>query len=231
MKNKYILFILLLVLLLGLPSGVKASKSCVYVGKTSSTIIRASASDRTNDARVTINVDDISGSITVVGYNNVANNYSIFKVKCPEYIYICWPPNSIGNSYGVFAYNDYQSCSLYTNLVLENSASYSGNGSGYEPTEHLNCRYLFGDPDDSKYIAYWLQWTINLMKYLGIIALFVMSTVDFVKALVQHDQDALKKAATTSVKRFIFCVLLFFLPIIVDTLMSFLGAYGTCNIG
>ena len=240
MKNKYILFILFLTMVIVLPYSVKASKTCAYVGRTSNKIEIVSANDSNNHTAISVIVDDIAKRISIPGMTNVGNNYSIFKSSCPERIYLCMHANMGGMSYGIFTPNDVRSCNSYTNLVLKNSSSGSGsagrNGdssgyNGYDRTEHYTCRYLFGDPEDSKYIAYWLQWTMNLIKYLGIIALFVMSTVDFVKALVQHDQDALKKAATTSVKRFIFCVLLFFLPIIVDTLMSFLGAYGTCNIG
>ena len=109
------------------------------------------------------------------------------------------------------------------------STTPGGNDSG-QPVV-VNCSYLFGDPDNSNNIAYWLQWSMNLIKYIGIIALFLLSTVDFVKALIANDQDAIKKAGTTAMKRFIYCVLLFFLPIIVDYAMTLLGAYGTCNIG
>ena len=209
MKNKYVLFILFWVMMVLVPSRVKASYTCNYSGKSGSVIERANANDKTNDQIYTVIIDNVDKFVSIPGFKT-------------------WDSEK-----------DYGTCStsIY-NLALVSSvksgSGYGGSGgSGGETKtpEVVNCEYLFGDPDDSRFTAYWLQWVLNLMKYLGIIALFIMSTVDFVKALVQHDQDALKKAATTSVKRFIFCILLFFLPIIVDTLMSFLGAYGTCNIG
>ena len=46
-----------------------------------------------------------------------------------------------------------------------------------------------------------------------------------------NDKDALKKASNTAIKRFIYCILLFFTPMIVEFLMSLFGAYGTCGIG
>ena len=150
------------------------------------------------------------------------------------YTYVQNSNKSQGDNYcpGLYTYIESGKCFKKTTWYEYNGGPTPTPGpSDPEEPANINCEYLFGDPDNSRYVAYWMQWTMNLIKYLGIIALFVMSTVDFVKALVQSDQDALKKAATTSVKRFIFCVLLFFLPIIVDTLMSFLGAYGTCNIG
>ena len=69
------------------------------------------------------------------------------------------------------------------------------------------------------------------MKYVAIVALLVLVTTDFVKAVASNDKDALKKAGTTAIKRFIYCVLLFFLPSIISLLMTLFGAYGTCGIG
>ena len=65
---------------------------------------------------------------------------------------------------------------------------------------------------------------------IGIIALLVLTTLDFIKALAQNDKDALKKASNTAIKRFIYCILLFFTPMIVEFLMSLFGAYGTCGV-
>ena len=88
-----------------------------------------------------------------------------------------------------------------------------------------------GDPSNSQYPAFWLQEILNIMKYVAIVALLVLVTTDFVKAVASNDKDALKKAGTTAIKRFIYCVLLFFLPSIISLLMTLFGAYGTCGIG
>ena len=93
-----------------------------------------------------------------------------------------------------------------------------------------NCPAL-GDPTNSQYPAYWLQWILNVMKYVAIVALLVLITTDFVKAVASNDKDALKKAGTTAIKRFIYCVLLFFLQTIISLVMNLFGAYGTCGIG
>mgnify|MGYP004509278987 FL=1 len=88
-----------------------------------------------------------------------------------------------------------------------------------------------GNPSNSQYPAFWLQEILNIMKYVAIVALLVLVTTDFVKAVASNDKDALKKAGTTAIKRFIYCVLLFFLPSIISLLMTLFGAYGTCGIG
>ena len=96
--------------------------------------------------------------------------------------------------------------------------------------ENENCP-AFGDPNIETDPAYWIQWVLNLMKYMAIIALLVLVISDFLKALVENDKDALKKAGNKALKRFIYCVLLFFLPTIISLIMTMFGAYGTCGIG
>lgn len=95
------------------------------------------------------------------------------------------------------------------------------------------CEALLGDPNDpdKEDLAYWIQWCLDILKYAAIIALLGLSTIDFVQALVKDDKDALKKALTKTLKRFVFAVLIFFLPIIVEVIMKVFGAYGTCGIG
>lgn len=96
--------------------------------------------------------------------------------------------------------------------------------------DNENCP-AFGDPNIETDPAYWIQWILNLMKYMAIIALLVLVISDFLKALVENDKDALKKAGSKALKRFIYCVLLFFLPTIISLIMTMFGAYGTCGIG
>lgn len=92
------------------------------------------------------------------------------------------------------------------------------------------CQAILGDPEDVDCPAYWLRWVLDVMKYIAIAALIALSMVDFIKATVSNDKDALKKAGVTATKRFFFAVILFFLPIIIDYIMSLFGAYGTCGI-
>ena len=116
--------------------------------------------------------------------------------------------------------------------VFEDYQLFAGEVSdGICGTEGFECQSIFGDPTDIDCPAYWMQWVLDVMKYIAIAALLILSTVDFIKALVANDKDALKKAGVTTAKRFIFCVLIFFLPILVDFVMELFGAYGTCGMG
>lgn len=117
-----------------------------------------------------------------------------------------------------------------------NAASFNGVVSTAEatcvckPSGGGECQSYFGDPTCDGCPAYWIQQGFNLIKYIAIAALLVLVTMDFFKALVQNDKDALKKAGTSAMKRFIYCVIIFFLPILIEFIMNLFGAYGTCGI-
>lgn len=90
------------------------------------------------------------------------------------------------------------------------------------------CDSLLGDPSDMKSPAYWFQWILDLMKYIAIIALLVLVISDFFKAMTENDKDAMKKAGNKAIRRFIYCVILFFVPIFVKIIMNWFGVYGNC---
>ena len=93
------------------------------------------------------------------------------------------------------------------------------------------CESYLG-PVEPGYPAYYLQFIFNLMKYIAIILLFVLTIVEFGKATVSSNQDAMKKAIQNTVKRFIIAVIIFFLPILIEFLLELLGVYSasTCGI-
>lgn len=96
---------------------------------------------------------------------------------------------------------------------------------------HMDCYGLLGSPDDANNPSYWLQKGLEVMRYAAIIALVGLSTADFIKAISAQDQDALKKAISTTLKRFIYAIIIFFVPVIAELIMNFFGVYGTCSLG
>ena len=93
-----------------------------------------------------------------------------------------------------------------------------------------NCEAVFGDPNDKDDIAYFLQQIFDLIKFGGPILALVLCMFDFVKAVTASDKDALIKAGKTSVKRIIFALMLFFIPVLINAIFGMVGFYGTCGI-
>ena len=93
------------------------------------------------------------------------------------------------------------------------------------------CAGILGKTDNPNDTAYYIQLALNIMRYVAIIALVLLSTIDYIKAIAAQDNDGLKKANSTFIKRLAYCVLIFFTPIIVKFIMSFVGVYDTCGVG
>ncbi len=93
------------------------------------------------------------------------------------------------------------------------------------------CDALFGDPNKAGDFAYYLQIALDIIKYAGIVLCVVLSVVDWFKALMGDDKDMYKPLAKKMAARLFYAVALWFLPIIVKTLLTLLDVYGTCGIG
>ena len=71
--------------------------------------------------------------------------------------------------------------------------------------------------------------TMEYMKILGPILVIAYSTYDYIVALVNKDPEEYKKVNKKLITRLILVVVLFFLPIILNLLLSFINdSYTTC---
>ncbi len=75
-----------------------------------------------------------------------------------------------------------------------------------------NCAVL----DDIKELV---QMLFDVVKILAPLLLVIFCTVDFGKAVISNDNDAIKKATTNSIKRAIAAVAIFFLPLIINLIL------------
>lgn len=85
----------------------------------------------------------------------------------------------------------------------------------------IDCEGLLGDK--------LLDLISEIFGYVQIAApilLIVLGSVDFAQAVMSDDKDALKKATSKFVKRAIICVAIFFVPLILKYLLSFLNDMG-----
>lgn len=67
-----------------------------------------------------------------------------------------------------------------------------------------------------------LQLLLKWVRIGAPIALIVLVTVDFSSAVISNDQDAIKKATNKAIKRGIAAIALFFIPLIVSIMISWL---------
>ncbi len=113
----------------------------------------------------------------------------------------------------------------YGNFVANNNIKFDGGDT---------CNALLGDIKDPGAPAYYLDFTFKVIKYLAIVLLFVLTLIEFIKATASNDQDAIKKASRTTLKRIIIAIIIFVLPILINFVLKTLGVVstnGTCGIG
>ena len=192
--------------------------------------------DGSNYTKLSSKVDIYPNDVSV--YDSVSSSFK----SCPSYssfnldddgYYVDFAEKQSDNFYGVLlGKNDY---------VPDNFADTVSNGNlvgeQEEVTESEGCEGLLGVPEknESERIqtpAYYLQFVFNVMKYIAIILLFVLSIIDLVKAASLGKDDEIKKVGQNCVKRLIICIIIFFLPNLVEFLFKLMGIYGdpTCGI-
>jgi hypothetical protein len=158
--------------------------------------------------------------------------------ECPPFIYV---------GVGIGAYKDQTivstektytpNATIYPLLNNESKASNvttdSGSSNGTDSTNvdfkagSIDCG-VFGDISNKSSVAYYLQVMLDVMRYIAVIALIVLSILDFVKAVAAQDGDALKKAGNTFGKRLAFTIMIFFIPIVLKLILQYLGV-TTCS--
>lgn len=93
-----------------------------------------------------------------------------------------------------------------------------------------DCSTLLGDPTLPKYIAYYLQMALNIMKWSGLVLTILMTVIDIFKYIFGENKDMAKLIVGNAIKRLSYACMLLFLPTLVNLLFTLLGLYGTCGI-
>ena len=140
-----------------------------------------------------------------------------------------------------------QVLSLYANYVLDYSVYHPENdtnppnSTSDDPTisEINDCVTLLGSPKTEGTPAYYVSVAFRVVKYVAVGLLIVLSTIDLISAIMSQDKEILNKTATKIVKRFVLCVVIFVLPIILDLVLQYINdsqyleqvKLGLCGIG
>ena len=188
-------------------------------------------------------VSDVSTCMTS---NDMINNYTMLFMFNDSYsntekAYL----RNLGqkNGYDAIAdkiielYGENSSCrSSHPNLSdkytsLYNAAlNYRNFTTGEMATGDIDCDGIIGDPSIPGHFAYYLNKTIKFIQYLGPVLVIVFTTIEYIKALIAGDADALKKANKRTVTRLVFAVLLFLIPAIINAALSIFKIYSDCSI-
>jgi len=175
----------------------------------------------------------------VKGQNKDVPVYTFKPDTCPTYVIAVFNDQ---NNDGMYFAGDEELKSFITSKVNENT-TYNFALIGTKTKIEVNnaededletCEGMLGAKDaDGNYqentTGYLLQEIFNYMKIAALVSVFVFSVVDYAKALIQQDDQAFKTANTKTVKRIIYGVVFFLLPILVDLILKVIDT-SSCGI-
>ena len=111
---------------------------------------------------------------------------------------------------------------------------YPGNGFSQVETKDITCKNIFmKNETELNDLGEAMQGFFNLIKIATPIIVLILTTIDYIKAIINQDDGEIKKATQRGVKRLIFGILIFLLPFLLDLIFHAFGLYdiSTCGIG
>ncbi len=76
-------------------------------------------------------------------------------------------------------------------------------------------------------IRKWIKVALNFVKYVALILVVVLGTLDFIKAAGSGEPDGMKKAGQAFLKRIIAVIILFLLPMLIELILNLINLYGS----
>ena len=144
---------------------------------------------------------------------------------CPETVYIYYDASSsVGtqNYYFTTSKKEATDNSIGNqNQALDDPSS---NENNYNPgTEVTGCNVV---PEE---IQKWIRISLNFVKYVALVLVVVLGTIDFIKAAGSGEPDAMKKAGQSFIKRVVAVIILFLLPMLVELILHLINLYGATD--
>lgn len=93
-------------------------------------------------------------------------------------------------------------------------------------TQIMNCsgqNAVLGNVNDPDSVAWLLQKLLDYTRVIGPFLVLVLSSIDYVKAILMSDDDSLNKAHKKLITRLLLAGSLFVLPTLVGVLLNVLG--------
>ena len=189
-----------------------------------------------------VGLDQRTITITYHDKSNVSINYTGLALNGsstkgdPTYIlnsqyfkdWVC-PPENLVYAYvdenGVLhvAYNK-DDLGDHDNIFEYVDNSSSNDDDNYNPGDEVyGCEVV---PEE---IRKWIGISLNFIKYIALILVIVLGTIDFIKAAGSGEPDAMKKAGQTFMKRVVAVIILFLLPMIIDLILRLINLYGSTD--
>lgn len=210
--SKLLPTIFLLGLILIIPHNVKAeeAKKCLY----------------DNGSTITIHTDntaEVSDGIISWNWWKKKNGNQLI---CPKYI-IMSNPVAVRDSLEEAQKYSTQNKANYYKLVSSEIVTKSDNNDTQNNSGKTSESYL-GKVDDDDSVAWLIKKVLNYVRIAGPVLVLILTSVDYLRALIQSDDETMAKINKKLGTRLLLVVLLFLIPTLVNVVLSLVG-YDTSN--
>ena len=110
--------------------------------------------------------------------------------------------------------DDYTPSGITKENIREWISGYNGN---------QDCNSIFGSVGDEGSVAWLINEVLDYLRILGPLLVLVLSSIDFTKAIIQNDDDTMKKAQKKLINRLLLAAVLFIIPSLVTLILEIFG--------
>ena len=96
--------------------------------------------------------------------------------------------------------------------------------------QEQSCDSILGDPNDENSVAWLLNKILTYTTIVGMILVVVLSSIDFLKVIVNSSDDDMAKAAKKLALRLIFAAFLFFVPTLTAAGLDIFNLTSDCSV-
>ena len=82
---------------------------------------------------------------------------------------------------------------------------------------------ILGNVNDENSVAWLVNEILNYLKIIGPFLVLILSSIEFVKAILMSDDESLSKAQKNLITRLILAAALFVLPILISVILNVFG--------
>lgn len=132
--------------------------------------------------------------------------------------------------------NEYDTSRSYHDLITSFDQApviFQENTGHVEIPDNVTCNILLGNPSTVGSPAFYLVKAFEVIRYVAVILLVVLTVIDYVGAVASQDKDILAKVTSKAIKRLVICVVIFLLPMLIKFILQFISnrQLDLCGVG
>ena len=179
------------------------------------------------DGALSITIDGLQLYINVATEEIFKQNFAMLehnRFACPDTLYLSLSPLITTGGTSALLTTSKEEAEKFGNITEVTENPDTSNEDKYNPgKDAYGCEVV---PEE---IQKWIRISLNFVKYVALVLVVVLGTIDFIKAAGSGEPDAMKKAGQSFMKRVVAVIILFLLPMLVDLILHLINLYGSTD--